>query len=387
MVDGVNSILTVSDVSVGYGTPQVLSISRSLMEHLGAECLVLEPDQPERPPLPNATPRMKIDRVYTANHPYTLSGQAEYCMQVADRINSERPDCVILCSFLGTGALLRMKHRPKLLIYYGLEHTDGDRMREKEMFTLIADKVDLAIFPEENRARLDAPRLGLESIPSVIAYNGSAHEVQPRPWNKRNDRFFYGGLLHPDLTYGDYFLRGGLDMFPIDLFGLTDGYSDVDGVLADLSERNSRVSYNGYAPGGSAFLEMLRDYLFSIVIWAPTRESTLYAAPNKFFDAIQAGVPPLCAPHPMCQSLISRYKCGVLMKGWDLIDVQEALASASRILFSGEYAEMVEERLPQARAELSWDRQFEKIAASVDAILASRRDRGKHRTPRPSAAI
>jgi glycosyltransferase involved in cell wall biosynthesis len=364
-----HSIVTLSDVSVGYGTPQVLSITRSLSSWLGASALILEPDQPERPPIPGAADGLQVDRLYTANHPYTLSGQAEYCIQAAERIDREKPDLVVLCSFLGAGAVLRMKHRPKLLIHYALEHTDGGRTRDRRLFNLIADRIDIAVFPEETRAQLDAPRLGLTGKPQAIVYNGSSVSVTPRAWNKRNGRFFYGGLLHPELTYGDYYLGGALDAYPIDLYGLLDGYPDPDEALAGLARRHSRVTYNGYAPGGASFLATLREYNYSIVMWAPVTESTRFAAPNKFFDAIQAGVPPIAAPHPLCQRLVQRYRCGLIVPGWTHDHLASALDEGRRIFFSGQYEDMVEGKLPAARHDLSWDQQFLKLARLIEATV------------------
>lgn len=371
------TVMTLSDVSVGYGTPQVLSITESLCAMTGARSKILEPDQPERPPVPEVVARANVERIYTANHPYTLSGQIEYCLQVADRIDREKPDVIVLSSFLAVGAVFRMKHRPKLLIYYALEHTDGDRVREARMMRQISDRIDIAVFPEETRALLDGPRLGLVGKPTCVVYNGSSSRLEPKPANDRNGRFFYGGLLHPELTYSDYFLDGALDAYPIDLFGLFDGYRDPQSKVSALADRRSSVTYNGYAPGGDTFLSMLRNYAFSIVLWAPTRESTHFAAPNKFFDAIQAGVPVICAPHPLCKRLVNRYKCGIVARSWRQDDIVAAVSEALRTYATLSYEETIEKHLPIARAELSWDRQFEKLDRAIRLLLDKRSRQSK----------
>lgn len=367
-----DSVVVLSDVSVGYGTPQVLSISRSLAAYGQASVEILEPDQPERPPRKEAQAEFSITRLFTANHPYTLSGQIEYCLQAAKLIDKFKPDVVVLCSFLGSGAILRMKHTPRLVIYYALEHTDGERVREQRMLKLIAPRIDIVVFPEENRALLDGARLDLRDKPTAIVYNGSSIGVEPVPWQKRNGRIFYGGLLHPELTYSDYYFGGDMDRYPIDLFGLIDGYSDPDEMIASISDRQSRVRYHGYAPGGEDFLRILREYNYSIVMWAPLRESTRFAAPNKFFDAIQARVPVICAPHPLCERLVRLYGCGIMMGGWSLDDAKMAFDEAARSYATGLFAEMVEDRLPRAAQELSWDRQFEKLWTVIEEVWAAK---------------
>lgn len=362
----IDTVLTLSDVSVGYGTPQIISLTKSLTEYFDASGFILEPDQPERPPVNHTIPNVQVERFYTSTHPYSLSGRYDYNLQIARRIDEIRPDVLVLSAFVGAGAVLRMKHKPKLVIYYGLEHTDGTMWRALELMPLIADKIDIAIFCEENRAQLDAPRLKLEKKPTLILYNGSSAEVEPLPSYARNNHIFYGGLIHPELTYSDFYLDGDLDEYPIDMFGLVDGYEDKTKVLSELAVRKSRVSYNGYVKGGGALLDILRHYQFSIVMWAPVRESFRYAAPNKFFDAIQAGVPVITAPHPLCKRLVERYACGIVMKDWTLEALKDALDEAKVAPMRGDYAEMVEERLPVARKDLSWDRQFEKLAHFLD---------------------
>lgn len=360
-----SSVLMLSDVSVGFGTPQVISITKSLCDYFDARGLILEPDQPERPPVPLGFDNVDTKRLYTSNHPYSYSGRVDFCLQALAEIERMKPDVIIFSAFQGIGAILKMKHKPKLLIYYGLEHTDGQPLL-LELFPLIADKIDIAIFPEETRALIDAPRLKLERKPNLIIYNGSSADVTPLPAHVRNRRIFYGGLIHPKLTYGDLYLEGPLDDYPIDMFGLIDGFEDTTQTLKNLAVRKSRVSYNGYVKGGQELLSILRHYHYSIVMWAPVRESFQYAAPNKFFDAIQAGVPVITAPHPMCKRLVERYGCGIVLDDWSLDALKKALEECRVAPLRGDYAEMVEERMPIARRDLCWDRQFEKLAHFLD---------------------
>jgi hypothetical protein len=265
-----------------------------------------------------------------------------------------------------------MKHKPKIVIYYGLEHTDGDRPFEQNLIRMCADKIDLSIFPEENRALLDTPRLGLDRTPYIIVYNGSSTPVEPLPAAARNGKFFYGGLLHPTQTFADYFFDGALDAVPVELYGIVKGYASPTDKITDLIRRGSRVSYGGYLPSGPKYMNILRNYDFSIVMWNPRNESTLYAAPNKFFDAIQAGVPIVAAPHPICKKLIQRYQCGITLNGFGLGDLRTGLRQAQLLKGTAEYADMVEKHLPRAQRDLCWDAQFEKVEEALANVLRAK---------------
>lgn len=363
-----NLVMVLSDVSVGYGSPQVPSLARSLGNLFHCPALILEPDQPDRPPVDLGIENVGHERVYTLTHPYTWSGHVEYGLACAARVERLKPDVMVVCAFLGIGALFGLKHKPRLIIYYGLEHTSGEMLAHRQLFKAVADKVDLCIFPEENRALMDGPRLGLERTPKVIVYNSSESLPAILPAEARNKRFFYGGTIHPTRTYADRFLLGDLDKYPIDLFGNLQGFSSPNEIVTDLAARSSNVTYGGHLRGDDMYLKRLAAYNFSIIIWNPEKEDTHYAAPNKFFDAIAAGVPPICAPHPMCVKLIERYRCGMLLDGWSLEDMKHGFDTAVAAMTPTRFKQLVSNCV-SARDALSWSRQFETAAGEIRRIL------------------
>jgi hypothetical protein len=369
-----NLVLVLSDVSVGYGSPQILSVAKSLADYFSTKSLILEPDQAERPPYHPPDARVSYERVYTLTHPYSWSGHIEYGLACAEKIDALKPDVVVLCAFAGAGALSKMRHRPKLVIYYGIEHSSDGMKPQQTLMRSFSGLIDLCIFPEENRAVLDAPRLGLERTPKVVVYNVPDALPEVTPVEARNGRAFYGGTIHPTRTYGDSFLNGALDRFPIDMFGNFSGYDKVGEILEGLVARASEVTYGGYLKGGSTYLRRLSDYSYSIVIWNPEKEDTLYAAPNKFFDAIGSGVPPISAPHPMCRRILMRYRCGVLLRDWSLEAMEDGLEEAMRLLNSHKYDVLVENCV-RARAHLNWNEQFKSVAAELDRLLSD--DKGR----------
>lgn len=364
------SVVLLSDVSIGFGTPQIISFAKSMGEIFSSKTLILEPDQPEKPfMILDENANFSLERIFTSTHPYSPSGQIEFNLHASERIDQLKPDIVILCAFLGAGAIYKMKHKPKLVIYYGIEHTDGTHDYEIKLLRLCSSKIDFSIFPEENRARLDSPRLNLHNKPFFIVYNGSSVSFNSVSFENRDGKFFYGGLLHPILTNAGNFFDGYLDDFEIDLFGNISGYTSAEEKITSLVYRKSKIRYNGYIPGGEYYLNILSKYMYSIVFWNPRSESTLYAAPNKFFDAIQAGVPIISAPHPLCKNLIRRYDCGIVMDDFSVEALIKALKIGQLYIKNGRIHEMIEKNLDVARKDLCWDRQFEKLIPQIKKFL------------------
>lgn len=363
----VRTVGIVSEVSVGYGTPQVLFMARSFADRYGAEVIVYEPDQPERPPLPGlATSGVSIRRIYTAVHPYSPPGRAEYARTVADALNKDQPDLVLIVSFLGISIAPMLTYRPWATLYYALEHTNGEPSREFDLLRRWREEIDLFLFCDPDRASLDGGRLGLVPDETLVLLNGSAQTFAHRTPEDRNGRFFYGGLLSEEHTHAGYFLDPDVRGFPIDLFGIFDGSMNAEVFLTDAENYPNGTRYGGYLSAAFAFGDLLPQYVYSIVMWAPRNEATRFAAPNKFYEAIAAGVPPVATPHPQCRRIIERFQLGVLIKDWSLDAFRGALDEADGLYQTGQYDQMVANCLLAQEQHLSWDRQFDRLASVID---------------------
>lgn len=361
-------LLGVSDVSVGYGSPQNLRLMQSLASHYGVVAQVLEPDQTEKKPLERPPDGCLLERLATPVHPHSERGRREYVIRAAERIDCLRPQMLVLFSAFTLPVLLRMRHRPRFTVYYALESIRSYGDFEVQLSRYLADKLDLVVFPEENRARLDGHSCDFLRRPIAIAYNVRNECIPPTPkvptWPAK---FIYTGTLDRDQTFAEYFLHPGLADIPIDVFGQPTG-RDNDGLRESLARLAGSVRYRGYVP--AAELDALRsDYAYSIVMWAPQIENQLYAAPNKFFDAIADGIPPVVAPHPQCKLIVDRYGCGILMDDWSFTAFLSALERAQHVFGTPEYERMVDGcRLAVAR-ELNWPAQFGKIKRSLPLSL------------------
>ncbi|MBV9123473.1 MAG: glycosyltransferase, partial [Planctomycetes bacterium] len=167
----------------------------------------------------------------------------------------------------------------------------------------------------------------------------------------------------------EYFLEPEVADVPIDLYGLVEGEDKVE-MLRQLLSGVGRVSYRGYVDA-KTLQNIRRSYAYSIVMWAPTNEHQLYAAPNKFFDAIADGVPPLTAPHPQCKMLVNRYQCGIVLRDWTFDSFREGAAKALKLVGTPVYAQMVENCRRAVLTELNWEAQFRKIQKCLPERLAA----------------
>ncbi len=364
-------IVIVSEVSVGYGTPQVLRVAQSMAERFNADVLILEPDQPERPSVNlrdhAADERVSLERIFTTSHPYSSAGRIEFTLIAAQILDRLRPRIVLFGSAYGLPVLLRANAPNQLNIFYCLENVDANPPAELRH---LARRCSIIVFPEANRARLYSERLGglAPDQEAMIVYNAN-YPRAPAPPQRRLRRIFYGGTFHKDLTCGDYFIDPDLAHLPIDIYGLIDGYPDKKKIAAQLNGARGGVKYCGYREADASFFALMARYQYSIVIWNPIKEALRYAAPNKLFDAIACGVPPICAPHPQCVEIIDKWRCGLLMEDFSYSALRTRLKQALRMIGSREHAEMVRNCATAMEQGMNWPYQFEKLAAAIQRRL------------------
>lgn len=362
-------IVIISDVSVGYGTPQLIRLAEAIVEKFSIKVLIIEPDQSERRPIDSRDTRfpnsISIRRVYTGTHPNSLSGTIQYVKAIVGILEQADLSAIIVSS---------EKHLPILefvpstvvKVFYCLEHIEHPSLINATLY----GEIDIFIFPEANRRRIYLERISTvkQSAKSFVVYN--ANYNQPScDLKEKKPKFFYGGTFHETLTMGKYFMSEEAMRFPIDIYGIIDGFADNSSVYKKLTKSDSGVSYKGYLPSNANYFKTLSKYFYSIVIWSPDREDRYYACPNKVFDAIACGVPPICAPHPQCVEMINRWKCGVLMADWSHSSFIAALRIAAKLSQGSGYAEMVSACGEAMRGGLDWSSQ-------ISAVLSEFRVRG-----------
>ncbi len=350
----------VSDVCLGYGSAQIVYLVESLLQvYPGAESLIVEPAVPGQSPRHNRFPTFRIRRATTRFAPYSECGRTEYMLAASRLMNDWAPDLLLICCTFTLPVLFKLTKRPAQVIYFSYESIPHYGEFDVEMNRWLNGLIDVVIFPEENRAALEIGRFGFGDTPALVLYNcPKRHDRPALPKSLRNGRFLYSGTIDRTETLAEYFTIPEVQTYPIDLYG------PIRGSEKERSEFRSqvqgRVRYHGMVDRES-IEQIRRGYAYSLVMWNPHTENQLYAAPNKFFESIADGVPPLSAPHAQCKLLTERYQCGLLLNDWSESALVAGLQSATRIYGTGQWEAMVRRCETAFRQELNWECQFEKL--------------------------
>ncbi|MBE7540782.1 MAG: hypothetical protein M9913_00685 [Bryobacteraceae bacterium] len=362
-------IVQVSDISVGHGNFDSVSLIRSLCELYGLPGVILEPDQPEKP-LADLGAGLSSIRIPVSGPFRSQEGRVEFVYKTAEWIDRLKPRILVIRCSWNIPVLYRLKRKAPLVLYHATESTTYYGDSDAEFNRHAADWIDAVIFPEENRAKLDIRRCGFEKIPVAIAYNSPlrlADLKQPVEASARNGKIMYSGALDVRATFVEYYANPRMQAFPVDIYGYVGG-SEPDRTQQILQSAGGRITYRGFV--SSAELERARpNYSYGLTIWNPDKENQRYACPCKFFESIAAGVPVITAPHPQPGMLVSRYRCGLVMEDWSLDGMLGALKQAMRIYGTAEYASMVANCHRAMKVELNWDRQFERVKAVLPSRL------------------
>lgn len=356
-------VVAVSDVTLGYGTPQLPLLVGSLAQHYSAEAHIVEPAQPELAQRHDLFPDFQIHRVLTGEHPHSKTGRSEYIWRAASVVNDLKPDVVVACCTFCLPVVFKLKHKPRRTIYYSVESIRFYGRFDIEMNRRAAPLLDVILFPEENRAAIEVKRCGFPNLPKLVIYNVSnaGQSRSPLPKEQRNGRILYSGTISRENTYADYYLTEKVRELPIDLFGpVKEDPRSIPEGQRFVDQLRGNVRYGGYLSGPD-LAERRPAYLYSIVNWNPREENQRFAAPNKFFESITAGVPPIAAPHPQCKQVIERYQCGLLMRNWSHAAFVEALRRGLSLVETGGWQRMVNNCVHAASVELNWNAQFSKL--------------------------
>lgn len=321
---------------------------------------IIEPDQTDIPPRNELFGMLKIHRVPTTFHIYSTSGRVEYIAKACKIIERLKPDILVIFTTFCIPVLFNISYKPRFVIYYSLESVSAYGELDVQMNRDIGSKVDLIIFPEENRAARFFELCGLTEIPSCIVYNctNSIGVNNILPASLRNGRAIHQGRLK-DETGVDFFLDERIQSFPIDLYGVVDG-KNKEAIIENLTLLLGDVQYKG-SLDHSALSRIRKYYAYGLVFWRPVDENTYYACPNKLFESIAEGVPPISSPNPQCTLLIKRYKCGLTLNDWSFDSFYQKIKDAFELYGSDKYCEMIENCKKAVHEELNWPTQMKKV--------------------------
>lgn len=358
-----HGIVSITDTSIGYGTPQTPWFLQSLAEHYDTRAFVLEPDEIHRPPLENSYDRLDVVRASTAQRAHSLASYLDRNWRLVDHLQKNEAPIWVIFSPLQLAALSRVKHKPRYIVYYCLEI--GDRFYARALQEY-GQHIDHIIFPELERAALTLKSLNPSmKAKSSILYNATKRDpgfVLP----DKKPRVIYAGSLSWRYTFADEFTDELRDL-PIDIYGPIDDAERQKLAPAFEAIRNAAhgVSYKGYLPG-AALRKILPSYAYSIVRWnLEMGLNYYYACPNKLFEGIAHGVPPIAAPHPQCVQILRKYECGLLAEDFSAEGMKAAIRRGLDLLGTSAYDRMVQNGLDAHDNFLNWDSQFARFAPAL----------------------
>jgi len=361
-------LVCISDVQLGYGSPQIAKLVDSLCRNYDTKGIVINPFDGKKKKIENISNQFAIKDV-EVKEPYQPHGRTEYNNKAANLVDEIKPDVLIICTTYSLPALFQVKTRPKFVIYYYLETAMVYGNKDTEMNKKIGSLVDLVIFTEENRAVRFGEVCGFQKIPFCILYNcvNEPNEDSIVPAEKRNGKIIYQGTIRNDSCV-DYYFDSRVQSIPIDIYGNID-QKEKEFYEKNLALLHEDVHYKGYI-SSQELVTLRKNYIYSIVIWKPVTENNLYASPNKFFESIASGVPPITAPHPQCKAIVNRYSCGIIMRDWDLDSFLESIRLGQYYYHEdrNEYEKMVQNCMKAVKEELNWEHQMKKLKVHLKSL-------------------
>jgi hypothetical protein len=363
-----SGLVVLADVPLGYGSPQIVRLAETLSALLNEPATIIAPKGDSAGEATAANAGVSLVQLSAVAPPENIRFDIEFCLQAAREIDRLAPRWVVQAGFLGAPALLRMRHRPQHCIYYGYEHTDGRLPWVERVFAGLHGRFDLAIYPEPHRAALDAPRLGLDRTTTLVLLNGVKPLAPVASAQARNGRLAYAGLIDPVRTYGNAMLYGAFDDTPIDVFGRLEGFDDPTRVIEGLEKRGTNVRYHGKLPANADYHSRIARSSAAIVGWAPLSESTFFACPNKFFEAIALGIPPITLPHPQTARIVRQFNCGWIADGFGVEALHKAVHNAQDAFGTPQHQLFIENCSQRAQPHVSWAAQAKKLERAVSAL-------------------
>lgn len=365
------SVLGISDVSVGYGSPEIVALMHDLAEcDWVASARLLEADEPDRPHITGGHFSFELERIGAHGLPPQSLSWTRHTIREAARIaNNTRPDVLILFGGAIFPVIALLNYRPRSIVYHAYEQISDLPAETLAAHRVFLREVNLVTTPSIRRLIHDAVFLGMwpRSVCTMfnvadVAYLASDVKVAKPP---RQAYLVWCGSLHSQRTFAYHFLSPEISDIRIEMYGRVEDNEHLRAAL-DLSPN---IKHHGIVPANDLHAAVLQA-AFSVVWWNPANSyGHLHLASNRFFTAIQMGTPPLCGPHPQCLEIARRFDCAIVMEDWS----QESFVSAARramdLFGTDAYDVLVERCLDASASGLSWKAQSQRIIAAIRGTL------------------
>jgi hypothetical protein len=350
-----------SYVPIGYAVPQIPWLMQSLHRHYQPDepIQIYEPEWGGFDEQPDRFPEFSLFR-YNRGMP---TGREHY-RDAAEWLGVHRFDVLVITHFKYLEPLIRTGIRPRFVIYYNFENPCDDEQPNSADFEALGQIekwVDLVLFTEVNRQEHFYQTCGGRDIPWSLLYNAPPRDSCPFvPPGERNGRLILQGTIDFRRTYIDYLCRIERPPLPCDIYGSLHGGNAAVVIADEQAQRQFNLRYQGLVTNDE-LSHRRAHYSYSLVMWKPLTPNYYFACPNKFFESIASGVPPLVAPHPQCAEICDRFDLGIKLADWSF----EAFCRASQLALDsftdGRFAFMVARCREAHREELNWEHQFDRL--------------------------
>jgi glycosyltransferase involved in cell wall biosynthesis len=179
--------------------------------------------------------------------------------------------------------------------------------------------------------------------------------VAASPWETRQDRLCYIGSISASRGIRPTVTSLAQSKLPLELAGPFSGDVLEQELIASVG--GNYVNYHGIL-GRDEIVQLLQQVKVGIVTLLPT-PSYLESLPIKMFEYMLAGIPIVASNFPLWESIILRYKCGVLV---DPTKPQQIAEACVQLLHNQAQAKSMGENGRLAvLAHFNWEKESEKL--------------------------
>jgi glycosyltransferase involved in cell wall biosynthesis len=188
--------------------------------------------------------------------------------------------------------------------------------------------------------------------------------LKPTPVDERKVSMIYHGVATSSRSVEEVIeLMSFLDnRFYLDMI-LIPGCTKYIDKIKKIGSKNNRIRFLDPVPTHE-IPSFCNPYTLGLFPLRPKNFNYLHALPNKFFEFIQARIPPVISPLPEMGKIVQKYQCGIVSEDFS----PRAFAKTVNQITCEEIIAM-KRNTENAAKEFSAERNFEKFQAIINKII------------------
>lgn len=157
---------------------------------------------------------------------------------------------------------------------------------------------------------------------------------------------------------------------PNDVVLVFRGYGPIENELLALVEKYELEGKVVFVP--PVPMQELVSYAvgadLGLVLYTPVNENNLYAAPNKMFEYMMAGVPSVSSDIPYAREILLDNEVGVVFKPGDPVDMAQVICD---LLADTDRLAKMKDRCLHLASRFSWEVEMQKLLDQYEHILSA----------------